>query len=53
LEDQIALGEVENKGLDHQEHARGSEFQIIDAMKGRKTDKVRGEWGRETKTREG
>ena len=41
LEDQIALGEIENKGLDHLEHAGRSEFQIIDAMKGRRTE-VRG-----------
>ena len=34
LEDEIALAEVEDKGLDHLEHADGGEFQIIYAMKG-------------------
>jgi len=43
LEDQIALREVENKGLDHQEHAGRGEFQIIEAVKGRSREKVRGE----------
>jgi len=41
LEDQIALGEVEDKGLDHLEHAGGGEFQIIHAMKGGRMKKVR------------
>jgi len=48
LEDEIALAEVEDKGLDHLEHADGGEFQIIYAMKGGRTEKVRGNWGRET-----
>jgi len=38
LEDQISLGEVEDKGLDHLEHAGEGEFQISDAIKGRRTD---------------
>jgi len=42
LEDQIALGEVENKGLDHLQHASRGEFQVIEAMKGRRIEKVRG-----------
>ena len=51
MEDQIALGEVEDKGLDHLEHAGRGEFQIIHAMKGGRTEKVRGNWGRETTSR--
>ena len=46
LEDQIALREVENKGLDHQEHAGTGEFQIIEAVKGRTREKVRVELGK-------
>jgi len=52
LEDQIALAEVEDEGLDHLEHAGGGEFQVIKAMKGGRTGKVRVELGRETETRE-
>jgi len=46
LEDQIALGEVEDKGLDHLEHAGRGEFQIINATNGRRTEKVRVEPGK-------
>ena len=52
LEDQIALGEVKDKGLDHLENSSRGEFQIIDAIKGRRREKVRGNWGTETETRE-
>ena len=48
MEDQIVLGEVEDKGLDHLEHAGRGEFQIIEAMKGGSREKVRVELGRET-----
>jgi len=46
LEDQIALGEVEDKGLNHQEHAGRGEFQIINAINGRRREKVRVELGK-------
>jgi len=46
LEDQIALGEIENKGLDHLEHTDWGEFQITYAVKGGKTEKVRVELGK-------
>ena len=52
MEDQIALAEVEDEGLDHLENASRGEFQIIDAIKGRRREKVRGNWGTETETRE-
>ena len=42
MEYQIALREVENKGLDHLEHAGRGEFQIIEAVKGRSREKVGG-----------
>jgi len=45
LEDQIALGEVEDKGLDHQEHAGWGEFQVIEAVKGGRTETVRVQTG--------
>jgi len=40
LEDQIALGEIEDKGLDHLEHAGRGEFRLVDSMKGGTTGKV-------------
>ena len=46
MEDQIALGEVEDKGLDHLEHASRGDFQIIHAIKGRRREKVRVELGK-------
>jgi len=45
LEDQIALGEVEDQGLNHLEHAGTGEFQIIEAVKGGSREKVRVELG--------
>ena len=45
MEDQIALGEVEDEGLDHLKHAGRGEFQIIEAAKGRSRENVRVELG--------
>jgi len=53
LEDQIVLGEIEDKGLDHQEHAGRGEFQIIEAMHGRRTEKVRVQIGRGNRDQRG
>ena len=53
MEYQIALREVENKGLDHQEHAGRGEFQIINAIKGRRTEKVRVQIGRGNRDQRG
>jgi len=39
LEDQISLAEIENKGLDHLENASRGEFQIIDAINGRRRER--------------
>jgi len=46
LEDQIVLGEVEDKGLNHLQQTDRGEYQNIDAIKGRRTEKVRVERGR-------
>ena len=48
MEDQIALGEIEDKGLNHLEHAGRGEFQIIYPMKSgrRRTEKLRVELGK-------
>jgi len=53
LKDQIALGEVENKGLDRLEHASRGEFQIIEAAKGGSREKVRAALGKGEKKNEG
>jgi len=49
LEDQIALAEVKDKGLDHLEYADRGEFQIVEATKGGRTGKVRVELGKGNK----
>ena len=49
MEDQIALAEVKDKGLDHLEYADRGEFQIVEATKGGRTGKVRVELGKGNK----
>ena len=46
MEYQIALGEVEDKGLNYQEHAGRGKFQMIYAVKGGSREKVKVEPGK-------